>query len=76
MGQGVRDGPRLGETRGGRGHLAFSPPEVGLEWEAWHSGLVWIWIFSVLVLETPGQVTPLVQGQKTAGELCIKRGLK
>lgn len=33
-----RDGPRLGAAQAGWGHLAFPPPEVGLEWEAWHRG--------------------------------------
>lgn len=32
--------------------------------------------FSVLALETPGPVTPLVQGLRAEGELCTERGLK
>lgn len=45
--------PALGGGKGwpqltGYRRLAFPPPQVGLEWEAWQRGRLWIWVFSVL----------------------------
>lgn len=50
------------------GHLAFPPPEVGLEWEAWHRGRVWLEFFLCLSWRR--------EGLRALGELCTQRGLK
>lgn len=55
---GGTDGPRLGAAGAGWGRLGFPPPEVGLEWEAWSSGRVWIWIVLCLPWRRQGGSHP------------------
>ena len=78
---GRRDGSHLGAAPAARGSLAFPPPEVGLEWEAWSRGWVWIWIFffflnpcAYLGDRRAGHTPSL--GSEGRGELCTEQGLK
>lgn len=68
LGQGLRGLPGLGAAPAGWGHLAFPPPEVGLEWEAWHRGRVWLEIFLCSSWRR--------EGLRALGELCTQKGLK
>lgn len=73
---GRRDGPRLWAARAAWGRLALPPPEVGLEWEAWSRGWVWIWMFFCACLgDSRAGHTPS-PGSEGQGELCTERGLK
>ena len=76
------DGSHLGAAPAAWGRLAFPPPEVGLEWEAWSRGWVCIWIFfffffgpcACLGDRRAGHSPGL--GSEGRGELCTEQGLK
>lgn len=57
-GAGERMALALGQQEPVGDALLFPPPEVGLEWEAWSRGWVWIWIFLCLPWRHQGRSHP------------------